>query len=811
MIDEQIARLYGTLELKVDKWFREMTRVERSIEKLTKRTLKIRVELDTRVFDQQVARLQRGFGVGGGLGGGGGGMVAGGGGGGRWRSNNVGELGVMLSAEKLAARMAATRDRGAWANMVMDERAQNRANAGMDATISSYRAAQARRRAAEDKRIEREAMRDFGRQDRAAFANMLSAEREQNRANAGMDALIGGYRKKQAARMAAINDPNSAFSRRVGSWAEGQFGFVGELGVMGSAEKVAARMQAARAAATQYMGPGGRNVPGWWNNKSARNIQFGPADAIRSPMSGMVAGAAAYGIASGYKSAFDTAISTEASMAGIRRVTGFGKGQMGAVQQGLQQVAFDMPGMRRDDVFGVAFEAAKQGVNQSPEALVNFTRTMSQLGAIVDDMDVATLVTQMARMANIFDISQDRIGGMASAVVKLDQATTATVSDIINISGRLAGPAKALGIGLPGVLAVGAGIKDVGGANEASSSSMIRMFTMMASPKERSQLAGALGWDQASLKSAFDMDPVGTLGEMVKRVQMAPEGSDRLSLIHAAGIEGVRDKTMMGRMASGKWGNVANLEAQAAAEMESGSALAKGVEVESETTQAAIEGLTDALKNLMDASVRASGTLEVLDGWARSIGDAAQRASQEPDSFGARAAASMMFGPFPGFRRAVNQWFGVDAANAQMEANAQAIPGLASGPAGAAGLGKVAPVIANAAPPGMLAGLDGKGPMPWEGAFFMGGKGFVSPETSSILAAQLESLQRQRKAVMAAPQMSASIQDGAGLVSSQQMAILNGDIQRQQLAKLETIDQRIAETNRLLQSPMVNQAGATFQ
>ena len=94
-----------------------------------------------------------------------------------------------------------------------------------------------------------------------------------------------------------------------------------------------------------------------------------------------------------------------------------------------------------------------------------------------------------------------------------------------------------------------------------------------------------------------------------------------------------------------------------------------------------------------------------------------------------------------------------------------------------------------------------------DSVFFGGMMG--SPEDA--IKSQMARLQRQRDQLASAPIASASIQGGSSLVASQQIAILNNDIQRQQLAKLDSIDRQIGDLADALKNPMVGGAGAVFQ
>ena len=716
MIEEQIARLYGTLELKVDAWFRDIRRAEQSLDKLTKRSLKVRLELDLTQFHQQIQRASQAirglggrvapFGAGGGMGGGvGAGMVAGGGGG-RWRSDYVPELATMLSAEKVAGRMASSRDRGAWAGMLIDERAQNRANAASDAMMAGYRSAQARRLDAEYRRIERESMRSFARQDRGAWANMLMEEREQNRANASMDALIGNYRKAQAQRLGAINNPNSSFSRRVAGWAEDQFGFVPELAVMGSAQSVAGRIQAAREAARAKR----------MQNLAQAGVGFGNA-AMGLPlamnpwmMGGTMAGAATAGTL-GYVA--KTGMDREASMATIRRLGAFTPNEMGGLQQSLEQTAYSTPGMNFGKVAEVAAFAAKTGVAKTPEELATYTNSLAKMGAVINDVDFESLATEVARVMNLFELGADKVENFASALYKVDTKSTATAPQILDVMSRLQGFGLAAGMDAPSLMGLSGAIKDVGGRNESATTAMINIMSRLADPSQRRIYEDVLGMAPGSINEAFDRGPMEALSLFTGALNKLPAGDEKLNtIVGDLGYDGKKVLAMLGRVQSKEFGRYAEFEQYAREQMANPTALNEGLAIESGSAKSAVEELTDAISRLAAAASEASGLTDTIRGVAGGLGSAANWLSQD------KAAVSGLSWVLSG--GIMGPW--LSGASAWLGSSPATPPGAPAGaPAGLLGVlsgGAMGPWLGGRAstwfapPPGAPAGAPAGAPSP---------------------------------------------------------------------------------------------------
>lgn len=144
MISQQIAALYGTLELRTGRWDATLKRIEAQLRGLTRGTFTVRIQVqglqDVQLLVQQLQQLRglagRPFSVnarvnaqgGGGMGAGGFGML----GGSPLKSNFVPQMGVGISAGTAAARMAAQQARAQAAGRaaMMARRAAMIGNAG---------------------------------------------------------------------------------------------------------------------------------------------------------------------------------------------------------------------------------------------------------------------------------------------------------------------------------------------------------------------------------------------------------------------------------------------------------------------------------------------------------------------------------------------------------------------------------------------------------------------------------------------------------------------------------------------------------
>ena len=349
----------------------------------------------------------------------------------------------------------------------------------------------------------------------------------------------------------------------------------------GTAAARAAQAQAARRAA--WLGRAAMVGTG------VANVGLGGAFALNPWMAVGALGA------KGVQSSVGTGISTEASMASLRAISGLSPDAIRALKGQLQGAAVDLPGLNRAGAFGIAEVGARAGVGGKD--LGQFTRGLAKISAATPDADPEKLAEDVVRTMNVFDLSMDRVESFGSALVALDQASVAHAKEILDMTRRMAGSGKAAGLSLEQVMALSASMRSVGVRSESGTTAMGRILTMMSN--DPGQLEAGLGMRRGQLSGMMASDPMSALGALFSGVGEA-KGNRLQFVTQELGFDNQRDIQLVGQL-GGRMGDVRRLTGMAQEQLAGGGALDERLGVLGESTAANLEKLGDAFGNLADA------------------------------------------------------------------------------------------------------------------------------------------------------------------------------------------------------------------
>lgn len=128
------------------------------------------------------------------------------------------------------------------------------------------------------------------------------------------------------------------------------------------------------------------------------------------------------------------------------------------LEQGLRDMAKELPASHQE-IAGVAEAAGQLGIQT--ENVVGFTKTMIDLGESTN-MGAEEAATALARLANITQMPQDEFSNLGSAIVDLGNNFATTESEITEMSLRIAGAGKQVGMSQGEILGFAAALSSVG-------------------------------------------------------------------------------------------------------------------------------------------------------------------------------------------------------------------------------------------------------------------------------------------------------------------------------------------------------------
>lgn len=310
-------------------------------------------------------------------------------------------------------------------------------------------------------------------------------------------------------------------------------------------------------------------------------------------VAGQFAGQAAVG-------SISTAAGIQSEVADIRRISGFDAGQGQHLKSSLLKMGTEQSGVSTADLFDISKVGARMGVADKGgvDGLVQFTRQIARVKNAITDIPTEQLANQMGRVLNVFDLGTERVEGFGSALTKMDNISTASASDILQISTGLSGTARSIGITLPQLVAFSSVLKDVGLTNQLAAGSFSQIFRKMGS--DSAKFAASIGVDAETFANAYRRDPMEALGMVIKRFNEMKDTVAGQEFLKELGLQGVRTAGSLQQLAT-KFDLVAERAKTASEETASLNALTEANDLKAQTLSASFQKLQNAVVSLADA------------------------------------------------------------------------------------------------------------------------------------------------------------------------------------------------------------------
>lgn len=239
------------------------------------------------------------------------------------------------------------------------------------------------------------------------------------------------------------------------------------------------------------------------------------------------------GLAGGYlvKQAADL----ERSFSQLRKTTGLMGEPLAKLKGELKAMAAEMSGVSLESLLGIATMGGRMGIVGGQ--LNRFTRDIAMVSVALDDIPAEESATSIARLLNVYKLGSENAIRFASALNKLDDSSTATGRDILDISTRMGPAAATLGLVPQKVLAIAAALKDAGASNEVAGTAMSQVLGLMA--KNTKEFAKVAEVSLETFTAAMRRDPL----EAIKLLSAGIAKLDNLDAFEALstlGIDGQR-------------------------------------------------------------------------------------------------------------------------------------------------------------------------------------------------------------------------------------------------------------------------------
>jgi TP901 family phage tail tape measure protein len=248
-----------------------------------------------------------------------------------------------------------------------------------------------------------------------------------------------------------------------------------------------------------------------------------------------------------------TAMSFETAFADVRKNVDATNEELIELQKTFEQMTREVP-TSFQEIAAVASDAGQLGI--ATKAIKGFTRIALEMGEATN-LGSRDAATGLAKLGNITGMEQteDNFRRLGSTIVELGKNGASTESQILDMTLRIAGAGKAVGMSLPDVLAYGNALGSLGVETEMGGSAISRVFVNIASAvseggKELARYANVARMTSAQFKKAFQQDAATAVAAFLEGLgDLKKSGVDILPILKAMGVEEVRLRDTILRVA----------------------------------------------------------------------------------------------------------------------------------------------------------------------------------------------------------------------------------------------------------------------
>ncbi len=245
----------------------------------------------------------------------------------------------------------------------------------------------------------------------------------------------------------------------------------------------------------------------------------------------------------------------EHSFADVRKTVSATEQEFKQFESTFRKMATQMP-TNVNEINKIAAAAGQLGIQK--EHIADFTKVMINLGNTTNLKGEAA-AQQLARLANITQMSQKDFGRLGSTISELDRKSATTAAEIVTLSLRIGGAARAIGMSNDQILGFAASLSSVGIAAEAGgtaiSETMINMQKAVSmGTKELETFATVAGMSISEFKKLFGENSAEAILQFVEGLRRIEDvGGDAFRTLDRLGMDGARiTRTLISAAQAGK-------------------------------------------------------------------------------------------------------------------------------------------------------------------------------------------------------------------------------------------------------------------
>ncbi|QFR32369.1 phage tail tape measure protein [Ancylobacter sp. TS-1] len=242
---------------------------------------------------------------------------------------------------------------------------------------------------------------------------------------------------------------------------------------------------------------------------------------------GAAGGAAALGVAgvaAALGGAIKSAMSFEDAMAEVRKAVDLSDTEFAGLEQTILRISRETP-LAKEEIAKLVAQAGFAG--RPIQDLARFG-THAAKAAVAFGLSAEESGDRLAKLGNVFQLSQERIEALADAVNYLGDNMAAKEADIMEFLGRVGGQARIFGLSEAQTAAFGSAILSLGVSSEVASTGFNALMTKLGTASKQSKAfqggLKALGLSSKQLSRMIAEGPAEAIVEVFRRIKkLAPE------------------------------------------------------------------------------------------------------------------------------------------------------------------------------------------------------------------------------------------------------------------------------------------------
>lgn len=267
-----------------------------------------------------------------------------------------------------------------------------------------------------------------------------------------------------------------------------------------------------------------------------------------------LAAVAAYSVAQMLtKGVVQAAIDFESAFTGVMKTVDDTASGYERLSEEIRSLAKELP-VSVLEIARVAEAAGQLGIARSD--ITEFVQIMVEMG-VSTRFASDEAATALARIANIMNLTQEDYRRVGSTIVDLGNKFATTEKEIVDMSLRMAGVGKTIGVSTANIFAISTALSSLGQYAEAGGSAFSRMIVKIQSAVSAGgstleKFAMVAGTTSESFANLFQQDSMQAIQSFVKGLSdIQKNGGDLIGTLTELGVIEVRQRTAMVNLASG--------------------------------------------------------------------------------------------------------------------------------------------------------------------------------------------------------------------------------------------------------------------